>query len=139
MQAGRAALAVPSGWRPASEPFEDARTQLAEYFAGRRRRFELPLAMDGTPFQRRVWQALREIPYGRTTSYGELAHRIGRSPSASRAVGMANGRNPIAVVVPCHRVVGADGSLTGFGGGLERKRLLLELEAAALAGAPGRG
>jgi methylated-DNA-[protein]-cysteine S-methyltransferase len=86
-----------------------------------------------------VWRALREIPYGRTTSYGELARRIGRSPSASRAVGMANGRNPIAVVVPCHRVVGADGSLTGFGGGLERKRLLLELEAAALAGAPGRG
>jgi methylated-DNA-[protein]-cysteine S-methyltransferase len=139
MRAGRTAPAVPSGWRPASEPFGDARTQLAEYFAGRRRRFELPLAMDGTPFQRRVWQALREIPYGRTTTYGELARRIGRSPSASRAVGTANGRNPIAVVVPCHRVVGADGSLTGFGGGLERKRLLLELEAAALAGAPGRG
>jgi methylated-DNA-[protein]-cysteine S-methyltransferase len=139
MRAGRTAPAVPSGWRPASEPFGDARTQLAEYFAGRRRRFELPLAMDGTPFQRRVWQALREIPYGRTTTYGELARRIGRSPSASRAVGMANGRNPIAVVVPCHRVVGADGSLTGFGGGLERKRLLLELEAAALAGATGRG
>jgi methylated-DNA-[protein]-cysteine S-methyltransferase len=139
MRAGRTAPAVPSGWRPASEPFGDARTQLAEYFAGRRRRFELPLAMDGTPFQRRVWQALREIPYGRTTTYGELARRIGRSPSASRAVGTANGRNPIAVVVPCHRVVGADGSLTGFGGGLERKRLLLELEAAALAGVPGRG
>jgi methylated-DNA-[protein]-cysteine S-methyltransferase len=139
MQEGRTTLAVRPGWQPASEPFEDARVQLAEYFAGRRRRFDLPLAMTGTPFQRRVWRALRDIPYGQTTSYGELARRIGRSPAASRAVGMANGRNPLAVVVPCHRVIGADGTLTGFGGGLERKRLLLELEAATLAGASGRG
>jgi methylated-DNA-[protein]-cysteine S-methyltransferase len=107
-----------------------AREQLAEYFAGERREFDLPLKPAGTPFQRAVWEALREIPYGETAGYGELANRLGR-PGAARAVGLANGRNPIAIVVPCHRVIGAAGALTGYGGGLERKRYLLELESAA--------
>ncbi|MCU1352278.1 MAG: cysteine methyltransferase [Acidimicrobiales bacterium] len=101
--------------------------QLHEYFAGERTTFDIPLAPRGTPFQLQVWEALREIPYGTTTSYGELARRIG-ADKASRAVGLANGRNPISIVVPCHRVIGADGSLTGYGGGLERKRHLLDLE-----------
>jgi methylated-DNA-[protein]-cysteine S-methyltransferase len=101
--------------------------QLQEYFAGKRRKFDLPLRMQGTAFQKRVWRELTEIPYGETWSYGQLAKRIG-NPSASRAVGLANGRNPIAVIVPCHRVIGADGSLTGFGGGLPRKRWLLTHE-----------
>jgi methylated-DNA-[protein]-cysteine S-methyltransferase len=109
-------------------PFEEARWQLSQYFAGERTAFDLELNPSGTPFQREVWQALTEIPYGETVSYGELARRLGR-PAASRAVGLANGRNPISIVVPCHRVVGASGSLTGYGGGLERKRFLLELEA----------
>jgi methylated-DNA-[protein]-cysteine S-methyltransferase len=107
-----------------------ARRQLGEYFAGERREFDLPLRPAGTPFQREVWAALRDIPYGETAGYGELAQRLGR-PGAARAVGLANGRNPIAIVVPCHRVIGAAGSLTGYGGGLERKRYLLDLEAAA--------
>ena len=101
--------------------------QLREYFAGERRDFDLPLAPVGTPFQLGVWEQLRLIPYGTTVSYGELARRLG-APSASRAVGLANGRNPIAIVVPCHRVIGADGSLTGFGGGMAAKRTLLDLE-----------
>jgi AraC family transcriptional regulator of adaptative response / DNA-3-methyladenine glycosylase II len=101
--------------------------QLSEYFAGTRREFDLPLRLDGTPFQQRVWQSLTEIPYGETWSYGELAKRIG-NPNASRAVGLANGSNPIAILVPCHRVIGADGSLTGYGGGLDRKRWLLAHE-----------
>ena len=101
--------------------------QLREYFAGERTEFDLPLAPDGTPFQRRVWEALRTIPYAETISYRQLATRVG-NPSASRAVGLANGRNPISLVVPCHRVIGADGSLTGYGGGLDRKRTLLDLE-----------
>jgi methylated-DNA-[protein]-cysteine S-methyltransferase len=132
MQEGRTAVRVDPGWRPAEEPFSDVRTQLSQYFAGERLDFDVPLAIAGTPFQRRVWRALREIPYGETTSYGEIARRLGR-PSASRAVGLANGRNPIAVIIPCHRVIGSDGSLTGYGGGLERKRLLLELEGARVA------
>jgi len=102
--------------------------QLAEYFARRRTGFELPLAPVGSRFQQRVWGALREIPYGCTYSYGEIARRLGLPPGASRAVGLANGSNPIPIIVPCHRVIGADGSLTGFGGGLERKRFLLDLE-----------
>ena len=102
--------------------------QLNAYFAGELTDFDLPLNMQGSSFQRRVWQALREIPYGQTASYGELARWVG-SPGASRAVGLANGRNPVAIIVPCHRVIGADGSLTGYGGGLERKRWLLEHEA----------
>jgi len=101
--------------------------QLQEYFAGTRRKFDLPLHMEGTGFQQRVWRALTEIPYGETWSYGQLARRIGNA-NASRAVGLANGRNPIAVIVPCHRVIGADGSLTGFGGGLPRKQWLLTHE-----------
>jgi methylated-DNA-[protein]-cysteine S-methyltransferase len=101
--------------------------QLDSYFAARLRTFDLPLAAAGTPFQQRVWSALREIPFGETRNYGQLARAIGK-PSAMRAVGAANGRNPIAIVVPCHRVIGANGSLTGFGGGIERKRFLLSLE-----------
>jgi len=103
--------------------------QLKEYFAGTRRAFDLPMRLEGTAFQQRVWRELNEIPYGQTWSYGELAKRIG-NPSGSRAVGLANGRNPISVLVPCHRVIGADGSLTGYGGGLERKRWLLAHEGA---------
>ena len=106
---------------------KEAERQLGEYFAGERSAFELPLAPVGTPFQRRVWDALREIPYGETVSYGELARRIGQ-PTASRAVGLANGKNPISIVVPCHRVIGSSGKLIGYGGGLERKHTLLELE-----------
>jgi methylated-DNA-[protein]-cysteine S-methyltransferase len=104
-----------------------ARAQLAGYFAGERVAFDLPLAPEGTSFQRKVWSALCEIPYGETISYGELARRIGQ-PTAARAVGLANGSNPLPIVVPCHRVIGADGSLTGFGGGIERKRWLLAHE-----------
>ena len=104
-----------------------AAAQLDEYFAGERTEFDLPLEPAGTPFQRSTWLALREIPYAETINYGQLALRVG-NPKASRAVGLANGRNPISIVVPCHRVIGADGSLTGYGGGLDRKRLLLDLE-----------
>ncbi len=107
--------------------------QLDEYFAGTRRAFQLTLAPRGTPFQRAVWDALGEVPYGETATYGEIAARVGR-PTASRAVGAANGANPIAIVVPCHRVVGANGTLTGYGGGLDRKQLLLELEGHTLPG-----
>lgn len=106
--------------------------QLDEYFAGQRTAFELDLAPAGTSFRRAVWDRLRAIPYGQTRTYGELADELGR-PGAARAVGLANGANPIGIVVPCHRVVGADGSLTGYGGGLERKRRLLELEQARTA------
>lgn len=106
---------------------ERATGQLGEYFRGERTRFDLPLAPAGTPFQLAVWQALRDIPYAETINYGQLAARVG-NPRASRAVGLANGRNPISIVVPCHRVIGADGTLTGYGGGLERKRRLLDLE-----------
>jgi methylated-DNA-[protein]-cysteine S-methyltransferase len=116
-------------WTEDAKPFRAAAKQLGEYFAGRRERFDLPLAPTGTEFQLSVWQGLRKIPYGRTWSYAELARRIGR-PRAMRAVGAANGANPLPIVVPCHRVIGADGSLTGFGGGLPAKRLLLELEGA---------
>lgn len=111
------------------EPFTAAANQLDAYFAGELTRFDLPLAPHGTQFQRRVWAALQEIPYGRTESYGELAQRIG-SPGGARAVGLANGKNPIGIVIPCHRVVGSDGSLTGYGGGLGRKKQLLDLELA---------
>ena len=107
------------------------REQLAAYFAGELTEFDVPLALHGTTFQRTVWDALREIPYGETTTYGELAAAIG-NPTASRAVGLANGRNPVSIIVPCHRVIGADGSLTGYGGGIDRKRALLALESPAL-------
>jgi methylated-DNA-[protein]-cysteine S-methyltransferase len=108
-------------------PLAAAARQLEEYFSGARHAFDLPLAFEGTPFQQRVWRVLTEIPYGETVSYGELARRV-ENPRASRAVGMANNRNPISILVPCHRVIGADGSLTGYGGGLERKRWLLAHE-----------
>ncbi|WP_234429692.1 methylated-DNA--[protein]-cysteine S-methyltransferase [Streptomyces sp. AV19] len=116
---------VPGDVRDA--PFAEAARQLAAYFAGESTRFDLRLDLHGTPFQRRVWAGLTEIPYGTTVSYGELAEHIG-APGASRAVGLANGRNPVGIIVPCHRVVGADGSLTGYGGGLDRKRRLLAFE-----------
>ncbi len=106
----------------------ETRRQLDEYFAGQRRAFELPLAAEGTPFQLAVWHELEQIPYGQTCSYGEIAKRVGR-PAASRAVGAANGRNPISIIVPCHRVIGSTGALTGYGGGESRKRWLLEHEA----------
>jgi methylated-DNA-[protein]-cysteine S-methyltransferase len=128
MQAGRRPMGIAPTWEPAADAFAQASEQLAEYFAGRRRRFELALAMDGTDFQRRVWGGLQDIDYGETITYGELARRVG-VPSAARAVGLANGCNPISVIVPCHRVIGANGTLTGYGGGIERKRLLLDLEA----------
>ncbi|CAJ1580983.1 methylated-DNA--[protein]-cysteine S-methyltransferase [[Mycobacterium] wendilense] len=114
-------------WELNDRAFPDAVEQLEAYFAGELRQFDLRMEMAGTQFQRRVWAALREIPYGETRSYGEIAREIG-SPTAFRAVGLANGRNPIAVIVPCHRVIGANGSLTGFGGGLGRKTTLLDLE-----------
>lgn len=110
------------------EAFADAEAQLDAYFAGELTDFDLPLAPSGSEFQLAVWQALTRIPYGETASYGEIAAEVGR-PDAVRAVGATNGRNPIAVIIPCHRVIGADGSLVGYGGGLARKRLLLELEA----------
>ncbi len=133
MQAGRRKRIDPS-WQRSDADFADAVTQLGEYFAGQRREFDLPLAPRGGDFQLRAWEALREIPYGETVTYGEQARRIGH-PDAARAIGAANGQNPIAVIVPCHRVIGANGSLTGFGGGLERKRLLLDLEADTVSGA----
>jgi methylated-DNA-[protein]-cysteine S-methyltransferase len=116
------------GWREDARPFAAAIRELGEYFAGKRRVFTVKLKPAGTSFQLAVWQALRAIPYGETISYGELARRIGR-PSASRAVGAANGANPLPIIVPCHRVIGANGTLTGFGGGIETKRYLLGLEA----------
>jgi methylated-DNA-[protein]-cysteine S-methyltransferase len=127
----RGAPRVAPDWRQADEPFAAAREQLDAYFAGERRDFDLPLAPEGPPFWQEVWDALREIPYGETRSYGELAARIGR-PGAARAVGLANGRNPIAIIVPCHRVIGSNRSLTGYAAGVERKRTLLELEAGVL-------
>lgn len=114
-------------WKEAPEAFQTVRNQLDLYFDGRLRAFELDLDMAGTPFQKRVWQALMTIPYGTTVTYGELAREIG-NPRGSRAVGLANGKNPIPVIVPCHRVIGKNGSLTGFGGGLPVKRFLLALE-----------
>ncbi|WP_406441290.1 methylated-DNA--[protein]-cysteine S-methyltransferase [Streptomyces sp. NBC_01613] len=110
--------------------FDEAEDQLQAYFASELKKFTLELHLNGTPFQRTVWEQLQRIPYGETRSYGELADALG-NPSASRAVGLANGRNPIGIIVPCHRVVGANGSLTGYGGGLERKQRLLDLERGA--------
>jgi methylated-DNA-[protein]-cysteine S-methyltransferase len=118
--------------RPDPEAFTAVIAQLDEYFAGTRRAFDLPLAPVGTPFQQRVWSLLREIPWGRTISYAELARRSG-NPAASRAVGAANGRNPLPIVVPCHRVIGSNGALTGYAGGLEAKRVLLAIEGLAVA------
>jgi methylated-DNA-[protein]-cysteine S-methyltransferase len=124
---GRHATTAPPDGDRDDDAFEDIRVQLAEYFAGRRQDFDLRLHATGTAFQQRVWAALCEIQYGETASYGQTAAAIG-APTASRAVGLANGQNPISIIVPCHRVVGANGSLTGYGGGLEAKRWLLEHE-----------
>jgi methylated-DNA-[protein]-cysteine S-methyltransferase len=121
----------PAGADRDDDALAPVKAQLDDYFAGRRTSFELALSPQGTAFQQKVWMALREIPFGRTTTYGQLAADLGQ-PTASRAVGLANGRNPLAVIVPCHRVIGADGSLTGFGGGLSRKRWLLDHERAVL-------
>lgn len=122
------ATAPASGVSGAEGLLEETERQLAEYFAGDRQGFDLPLAPRGTDFQQRVWASLCAIPYGETRSYGQVAHALGLVPGASRAVGLANSRNPLPVVVPCHRVIGADGTLTGYAGGLERKRTLLGLE-----------
>jgi methylated-DNA-[protein]-cysteine S-methyltransferase len=138
MQVHKHGREISADWSRNEAAFKPARAQLAAYFAGELRRFELRVEMAGTAFQQRVWRALRDIPHGATESYGALANRIG-APKAARAVGLANGRNPISIIVPCHRVIGANGSLTGYGGGIERKQWLLahELPAdqrAALAG-----
>jgi methylated-DNA-[protein]-cysteine S-methyltransferase len=130
MQAGPRPKRIAPCWRHAEEPFTAAREQLDEYFAGERVRFDLPLELTGPDFERTVWDALTGIPYGETASYGAIAKRIGY-PDAARAVGSANARNPISIIVPCHRVIGANGSLTGYGGGLERKQFLLEHETGA--------
>ena len=123
----RIGFGVPAAPAGDSAAAAAAAIQLEQYFAGERTSFDLDLELAGTPFERRVWDELRAVPYGETASYAEIARRIGR-PSACRAVGRANGRNPIAVVVPCHRVIGSDGSLTGYAGGIEMKRALLDLE-----------
>ena len=115
---------------PDDTPFAEAAAQLQAYFAGELKEFTLQLRLHGTPFQRAVWDQLRGIPYGETRSYGDLADALG-NPGASRAVGLANGKNPIGIIVPCHRVVGANGSLTGYGGGLDRKQRLLDFESGA--------
>jgi len=114
-------------WIYSEKPFAKAREQLSEYFAGKRQSFDLKLRPDGTEFQLRVLEELQRIPYGSTVSYGDVAERIGR-PKAVRAVGAANGRNPIPIVIPCHRVIGSDGKMTGFGGGIPTKKALLRLE-----------
>ena len=123
----------PRGAREDGDPLlAEAARQLAAYFARDLKEFDLPLAPAGTAWQRAVWDQLRGIGYGETASYGQIAHRLGKTNAASRAVGLANGSNPIPVVIPCHRVIGANGTLTGYAGGLERKQLLLELEQDAL-------
>ncbi|MFJ5553414.1 methylated-DNA--[protein]-cysteine S-methyltransferase [Streptomyces sp. NPDC093225] len=119
---------------PEEDPFAEAARQLGEYFAGERTVFDLPLRLEGTDFQRSVWEQLTRIPYGQTRSYGDLATSLGK-PGASRAVGLANGKNPVTIIVPCHRVIGSSGSLTGYGGGLDRKQRLLAFERGAAAGA----
>jgi len=130
---GGSAAGPDPAWQEDAAVFREAVDQLRAYFAGERRAFELPLAADGTAFQQRVWAALAEIPFGETRSYADVARQLGQ-PGASRAVGMANGRNPISIIVPCHRVIGANGTLTGYGGGLERKRWLLRHEGGRAAG-----
>ena len=120
-------LAVPQDWLLDQEYFHEPLQQLAEYFAGKRQEFDLKFALHGTPFQQQVWQELCKIPFGETASYLTIAERLGK-PKACRAVGMANGRNPLPIIIPCHRIIGKDGSLTGFGGGLAIKQQLLNLE-----------
>jgi methylated-DNA-[protein]-cysteine S-methyltransferase len=132
IDAGRhsARSAIGDGLTPSPESFREVAAQLEAYFAGDLKEFTVPLAPSGSPFQLAVWTELTKIPYGSTVSYGEIALALGKRLVASRAVGLANGANPISVIVPCHRVIGSDGSLTGYGGGLERKDLLLRLEGA---------
>jgi methylated-DNA-[protein]-cysteine S-methyltransferase len=127
----RKAAAVDPAWERADASFAQVAEELRAYFAGELTHFDLTLAPHGTEFQRRVWDALLQIPYGSTTTYGQLAAELG-DPRSTRAVGLANGRNPIAIVIPCHRVIGADGNLTGYGGGMDRKRWLLAHESGAL-------
>lgn len=129
--AGRHVIRPQSGWIENKTPFRETIRQLQAYFRGELREFDLPLALEGTPFQLLVWQNLRTIPFGQTISYGQLARQIGQ-PHAARAVGLANGSNPIPIIVPCHRVIGSDGSLTGYGGGLSIKQKLLSLESRQL-------
>lgn len=129
---GKRAVSVSPEWVEDRAVFNSAIAQLEEYFAGRRKSFDLALFPQGTPFQKQVWSALQTIPYGETISYKDLAQRIGK-PKTVRAVGAANGANPIPIIIPCHRVIGNDGSLTGFGGGLPLKKRLLELESCQLA------
>ena len=125
--AGTRTKSVDADWHQDSAVFTDVVDQLKSYFAGERKAFDLPLVLEGTTFQERVWTALQNIPYGETVSYKVLAERVG-SPKAVRAVGAANGANPIPIIIPCHRVIGNDGSLTGFGGGIPLKKRLLDLE-----------
>ena len=131
MRAAPRALEIAAEGQRAHGGFREARDQLGEYFAGTRRRFKLALQPAGSVYQRRVWKELERIGFGETITYAELARRIGRRGSA-RAVGAANGRNPISIIIPCHRVIGADGTLTGYSGGIRRKRTLLELEGVSL-------
>ncbi len=130
LDAGDRSAAIRPQWRRSAGLFPAAAAQLEEYFAGTRTAFDLPLAPHGTPFQLAVWAELTRIPYGATASYGEVALALGKSLVASRAVGLANGRNPISIIVPCHRVIGADGSLTGYGWGVDRKEWFLRHEGA---------
>jgi methylated-DNA-[protein]-cysteine S-methyltransferase len=132
LDAGSHSASVEPGWIRREGMFAEAAAQLKSYFAGERTEFDLPLAPRGTSFQLVVWEQLARIPYGRTVSYGDVAAAIGKSPVASRAVGLANGRNPISIILPCHRVIGANGSLTGYGWGLDRKEWLLRHEGALL-------
>jgi methylated-DNA-[protein]-cysteine S-methyltransferase len=120
-----------AGLTPSPASFREVAAQLEAYFAGDLKEFTVPLAPSGTPFQLAVWTELTKIPYGSTVSYGDIARALSKRPVAARAVGLANGANPISVIVPCHRVIGSDGSLTGYGGGLDRKELLLRLEGAS--------
>ncbi|MGH8242936.1 MAG: methylated-DNA--[protein]-cysteine S-methyltransferase [Steroidobacteraceae bacterium] len=136
-QAGPHPARPSAAWIRSTTPFTTVVTQLQQYFAGSRREFDLPFLAEGTPFQCAIWQAILHIPYGTTIAYSELARRVGR-PGASRAAGAANGANPLPIVVPCHRVIGADGTLTGFGGGLDIKIRLLALEGATCIRSPGK-
>jgi len=128
LDADKHSARVEKGLTPSPETFTEVAAQLEEYFAGDRKEFTVPLAPSGTAFQLAVWTQLTRIPYGSTISYGDIARALGKRPVAARAVGLANGANPISIIVPCHRVIGSDGSLTGYGGGLDRKELLLRLE-----------
>ena len=128
---GRTPPRLEGSWSEGGACLREPIRQMEAFFAGERRRFDLPLKPEGTGFQQRVWSALQEIPFGETVSYGELALRVG-NPAASRAVGLANGSNPIAIIIPCHRVIGTNGKLTGYGGGLEKKRWLLDFERSQL-------